>query len=354
MLEVISHGNEIRCGSYTLHSKFRSAVNFQSNDAFAFVVTVGVGAGPLNIVLREHDIDFLQNLQIENDCFYLDGVRYCRSNTRCYNSRIEVSAYDNTLFLSNLLVLEQSLLNLSHPKSLAFLLDEKRTSAFTSSFEIEYAKRCESGFRRIFSGDLAGGIAVMRGLGPGLTPSGDDFISGLLIALNMLQVLQLGDYLQEIDLIRRTAEGNNPFTNAFLQCAAKGQVGEKFKWLIESLLQCGEYEITRNLKLVLNMGETSGADQATGFCAGLEWKLAHQAFSGLSNSLLASSQVPFPLLRGRGLRGGRQSNFTESTTSSNEIFVMTSPHRPPTFGKELFRPLLPSKQRTGQVPERER
>jgi hypothetical protein len=270
MLEVISHGNEIRCGSYTLHSKFRSAVNFQSNDAFVFVVTAGVGAGPLNIVLREHDIEFLQNLEIENDCFYLDGVRYLRSNSRCYNSRIEVSAYDKPLFLSNLLVFEQSLLNLSHPKSLAFLLDEKRKPAFTSSFEIEYAKRCECGFRRILSGDLAGGVAAMRGLGPGLTPSGDDFISGLLISLNVLQVLQLGDYSPEIEMIRRTAEGNNPFTNAFLHCAAKGQVNEKFKWLIESLLQGGEYEINRNLKLVLNMGETSGADQAVGFLTGLK------------------------------------------------------------------------------------
>ena len=110
----------------------------------------------------------------------------------------------------------------------------------------------------------------MRGLGPGLTPSGDDLISGLLIALNMLQALQLGDYLQEIELIHQTAEGNNPFTNAFLQCAAKGQVNEKFKWSIESLLQGGEYEINRNLNLVLNMGETSGADQAVGFLTGLK------------------------------------------------------------------------------------
>jgi hypothetical protein len=269
MIEVLSRGSQLRRGKYVLHSRFRSAVNFHSEHAFAFVVNPEIGSGPLNIVLQGIGMDSLKSLEVESNCLYVNGEKFVRHETQCYDSAIEASTCDRNLFLYNLRLFEKHLLLLSHPKSLVFLLDGKRKAVFTSSFETEYAKRCESGLGKILSGDLANGISIMKGLGPGLTPSGDDFNSGLLIALNLLQILHLDDYSQIIELVHRAAKGSNPFTNAFLQCAAMGQVGEKFKWLIESLLQGGEDEIISNLTLVLNTGETSGADQAVGFLVGL-------------------------------------------------------------------------------------
>jgi len=46
-------------------------------------------------------------------------------------------------------------------------------------------------FRKILSGNILLGVGSIKGLGPGLTPAGDDFNSGLLIALNLVEKICL-------------------------------------------------------------------------------------------------------------------------------------------------------------------
>ena len=270
MLVIASHGNQIRCGKYELHSKFRSAVNFVSKSDFVFLVNENIGAGPINIVLHGIEMDSLRTLVVENDCLFLNNEKFFFTDSATYNPWFELSDFDIDKFQLNLLFFESALIEYSSPKSLAFLLSERRKGEFASQFEIECINRFEDGIRKFLSNDYLSGIKILKGLGQGLTPSGDDFNSGVLIAMNLLQKITNIEYSRTINQIFQTAIGENQFTNVFLKCAARGLLFEKIKKLVQSLVYFDEGEIIESTKRVLTSGETSGADQAVGFLFGLK------------------------------------------------------------------------------------
>ena len=269
MIALLSYGSQIRRGRYTLHSKFASAANFFSDDAFAFVVDSRAGAGPLNIVVEGTAPDSVRSLEIHNGSFHLDENRISIKDSALYDSDIHIDGFNRTLFRHNQRVLEDALIKYSPPRSLAFLIDHKRKTEFTSSFDRAIVKRLEEGLKKLLAGDYRGGGEMMKGIGYGLTPSGDDFISGFLVALNVRQRILHTDLSPAIKTLHQAAKGGNVFTNAFLDCASRGHVSEKFKRLIHALCHSEEDEIVSCTRRLLSVGATSGADQAVGFLIGM-------------------------------------------------------------------------------------
>lgn len=270
MIEIVSHGNQIRRGKYYLHSKFTSAVNFCSDDSFVFVVNKEVGSGPLNIVVQGVTVDSISSLEVGSDSFYLNGDKFYFDELKIYDSKLQISNFIEKKFKHNLRFFESTLIEFSPPKSLAFLLDESRKNEFRSSFEIEYIKRCQNAVQLFLSVDFLSGIKMLKGLGPGFTPSGDDFISGVLIALNLQSMINSFDNSNVIEQIYKAVESGNHFTTAFLKCAANGFLFEKFKQLIDSLPYADEDQIIQKTRSLFTIGETSGADQAVGFLVGIK------------------------------------------------------------------------------------
>jgi hypothetical protein len=268
MIEILSYGNLIRCGKYNLHSRFNSAVNFYAGDSFVFVVNEIVAAGPLNIVVRGIDLDSIDSLEVNSGRVSLSGTEFGVDETVVYDSSINVEEFNYDKLISNLASLENAVKAIASVKSLAFILDPEKLAEFSSTFELEYVKRIKTGFAEVLSADILKGVNIVKGLGPGLTPSGDDFNSGLLIALNLAQKILREDYSSLIDSIYQSAKGNNPFTNAFLFSSANGFLSVKFKKLINSLLYGDDEEILNNTKQLLTIGATSGIDQAVGFITG--------------------------------------------------------------------------------------
>ncbi len=50
-MNLLSFGDQVERGSYTVHSRFKRAVNFSNGRRLVFLVSQEIGAGPLNIVL---------------------------------------------------------------------------------------------------------------------------------------------------------------------------------------------------------------------------------------------------------------------------------------------------------------
>jgi hypothetical protein len=269
-MEIVSYGNQIRCGKYELYLKFSSAANFFSDDTFAFIVDTRVGAGPLNIVLEGTTLYSVCSLEICNDYFYLNNERISFNKATQYDSNIHIDGIDRIKFRSNLQYLEDALIQYSPPKSLAFLVDNRRKKEFTSSFDLAIVDRFEKGLKELLIGDYKTGVETMKGLGYGLTPSGDDFVSGFLISLQVSQQILKTDFSQIIDIVHRAAKGSNSFTNIFLDCAVHGYVSEKFKKLIYALCYSDKKNIVYCTRQLLTVGATSGADQTVGFLFGLK------------------------------------------------------------------------------------
>jgi hypothetical protein len=270
MIGLLSYGDQIRCGTYQLQSKFSSAANFFSDEAFAFVVDSSVGAGPMNIVLEGIRPGFCRSLEIHNDCIVLNDEHFAFNDSICFNSNIQIDDIDANKFKVNATIFENNLIQHSPSKSLTFLIDPARKNDFKTSFDLAVVNRFEMGLKKFLSDDYQTGVELIKGLGCGLTPSGDDFISGFLIALHVSQIILKTDFSQIISDIHKTAKGGNAFTNIFLDCAARGHVSGKYQKLIHALCHSEENEIIYCTQRILAVGATSGADQAVGFLTGIK------------------------------------------------------------------------------------
>jgi hypothetical protein len=119
------------------------------------------------------------------------------------------------------------------------------------------------------------------GLGPGLTPSGDDFLGGLMIGLRVLKRSDLATCIARLvlpDARRRTGI----ISYAHLACAARGHGGEALHRTIAAIAGSGPLDSRLCLDAIGRMGATSGWDALAGavmpFCIYLEARMQGTAF----------------------------------------------------------------------------
>jgi hypothetical protein len=141
------------------------------------------------------------------------------------------------------------------------------------------------------AGSLADSITAAErliGLGPGLTPSGDDMLSGLLVALRHFGVaagvpraVWLADWLAATvtyDARTRTT----PISATLLHCAARGEASPEVIGLLRGV--AGFQPLEPAASRLLRLGHTSGADIAWGVHIGLSAVLSHAVVSNGENS----------------------------------------------------------------------
>jgi hypothetical protein len=248
-MTLVSIGDLIEEGTYPFHSRFNRAVNFTHGDRLISVVNETIGPGPLSVVFRGFDSRHAHNsLRISSSHVIFDGRDY--PFTSRYSSLIPGKP-------RNLSTFEKLLITLAPPKSLAFLLDERRVRYFHGGFERRFVEHVKSSVREIFHGDRLAGIQSLRGCGLGLTPSGDDFIAGYLIGLNLR-----GDPTDEVF---EAAKSDNIFSNTFLDLARQGRLFGRMKDLVLALMQGTDGMVRDCTTRLFAVGATSGADFATGF-----------------------------------------------------------------------------------------
>jgi hypothetical protein len=193
----------------------------------------------------------------------LANRRWSLTEAQSYESSLHIyKEASGTVFRRNLKTLERFLAAEAHPKSLAFLLDDRRIANFRTSFEKAMVRRITEGVKRMPRRD---GVTRLAGCGFGLTPGGDDFIAGALVALNVLQALTGRDLRGTIQNIWLAGEGESLLSNAFLRLARDGKVTERSKDLVSALVGRSGAEVRRNARRLLDVGATSGADWMTGF-----------------------------------------------------------------------------------------
>lgn len=138
---------------------------------------------------------------------------------------------------------------------------------------------------RCAAGDLAGAVEAAErivGLGPGLTPSGDDILAGLLLALRHVggAVRGGGDgstarWLADWLGAAVTADAGTRTTApaaTLLHCAAAGGAGAEVAAVLRGV--AGYEAPSGAVRRLLAVGHTSGADLAWGVLAGCRAALA--------------------------------------------------------------------------------
>jgi hypothetical protein len=114
-------------------------------------------------------------------------------------------------------------------------------------------------------------LIPLLGLGPGLTPSGDDAIGGALIALHLLGETRLRDRLW-IALSPLAKEATGSVSLAHLSAAAEG-FGHEVVHRLANAIVAGDSDLRDALGAVEAIGHTSGWDALVGIVTAFEaWR----------------------------------------------------------------------------------
>jgi Protein of unknown function (DUF2877) len=111
--------------------------------------------------------------------------------------------------------------------------------------------------------------AELIGLGPGLTPAGDDYVLGLATAFALRGPEAREERAALVAAIDESAARTNDISHAALAHAARGRVRQSIVDLAAALAERDRATISARADRVLAIGATSGTDILTGLLAGL-------------------------------------------------------------------------------------
>ena len=265
-MRILSFGDCIIPGEYCLHSKFTNVVNYSFNNSLLSIVSKKIESGPINIVVDDI-IQFLEDEIIIKSRRLLCSSFICNLEEHLkYNSEISRNVIADLKLETVINMLLPLLVESAPDLSLAFVFDESRKKYFKSSFERYFINRFSAGIERLRAGKAVECAEMINGLGFGLTPSGDDFIAGMLCALYLLQeITRREDLVSLRENICKAAESVNIISMNAMKMATNGRFGENFKNMVSALAQNDERKICEAVHNILNIGATSGADMLTGF-----------------------------------------------------------------------------------------
>ena len=241
-MKILSRGDRIRPGVYVVRARFaRSVLLLDAVQRAMFVVDRSIGAGPLNLVVA-------------------DPAAFAARASRAIPRQSQAPRFDSALTRQDraararlLRVLASALPRHAPTESLVSLF-------FPAGNVPRQQANRDALFRKAFAhfaaGRLAAGVRLIRGCGAGLTPAGDDFLCGWMLALRLRR------QSARARGILKHALGENPVSNAFLELSAAGQVNVAVKKLLQT-------PSSARVKAVCAFGHSSGADLLCGMLFGL-------------------------------------------------------------------------------------
>jgi hypothetical protein len=116
------------------------------------------------------------------------------------------------------------------------------------------------------------------GLGPGLTPSGDDLLCGVLATLFLLRLPDEANYASQSisnHILKVGQKQTNSISNSFLKHYSCGMIDETFDNLMIALENNSEPQLDEAVEKICSFGHSSGTDLAIGvlFAINLKEKL---------------------------------------------------------------------------------
>ncbi|MBI1725627.1 MAG: DUF2877 domain-containing protein [Candidatus Tectomicrobia bacterium] len=135
----------------------------------------------------------------------------------------------------------------------------------------------------------------LLGLGPGLTPSGDDFVGGAMVALRALGEGRAADRLAAWAL-PLAAERTGKISLAHLACAAAGKGASALHDALAALCAPGAPGLAEALAAVHAIGHTSGWDALAGAAGACAARLSARGFGeGIRTRPGFEGRAPAPL-----------------------------------------------------------
>ena len=269
-------------------STFERACNLiDEQGRFISIVDNTIGNGLFSVVLEELPFSLDKMLSVGapvvvgNNSLTVNTTTIDFSEATLWSARVDwdYPKHCPHQFQKNIGDLYLTVQNNASDGSLGSILHSTRDNmGYVSARVTDSAQQLYSG---IVSGDMPKiylGAANMAGLGVGLTPSGDDFLMGVIYAL-----WAIFDQKDAARWSRKIAEAASSRTNmlsgAMLQESANGYASEHWHVLVDVLCKENVTDVTRACMDILSLGHTSGSDALAGFLFSIDCLSDHMSLA---------------------------------------------------------------------------
>jgi len=285
--------NQERIGQ--VHSLFKRAFNVLTSDNQLISVVRGdVGKGPINIVTNLPQYLSMTSIGIRRNCEVLkvDDLIIVGNNILIISTKNAKQWKPRKEFQGNLLTIKKIRDNLMTVKEvtcsygrfgglgqLIEYVEDEHLEKFVSNklnlfvrMALPHILRLLKAIREGSSPDIKRSAKKLIGFGPGLTPSADDVLSGLMTSLSLIaENLDVNtNFVSKVnkDITSCIPGRTTLISQEFLMHAADGEANEPIIALIERIMTAKTNEVENATKEVLAIGETSGTDIVLGILLG--------------------------------------------------------------------------------------
>ncbi len=282
-----------------VHSVFRGVINLLTrDDHLASVVRSDIGKGPINIVtnmapdksmlsvgVKPHDIV----IRKADSLFVGSALKIFDASAKEYKppKKLGTPLLPLGEIRKNLVTMKRTIASSGRFGGLGGLvkhLNHKGIDIADGNNLNPYARAALNSLSSLLKAIREGqaediGVQAGRliGLGPGLTPSADDVLSGLmasiyLASLNLSRDTRSAEQVNH-EIMSRVAKKTTKISEEYLVLAAAGETIEPVSILMKRLLTAKGSDVKDATENVLSVGETSGTDMALGILLGTHLSL---------------------------------------------------------------------------------
>jgi hypothetical protein len=264
-----------------VHSKFNNGFNVQMNDSLVFVGGDKGGQLPFGLILPLEAVhQLLGEIKMNDKVSWNHRSQILQIDESCDILFLEGKPYDNKLEIANgsaqslqngletlLLVLagnnEPTGMNLDiHDFMENYVSNDSEKNNYEKYYELIDA---------LYSDDEAEIESILRyflGRGKGGTPTGDDYIIGLM-AIYAISEEWSPSFPEVLSTLISKEKITTDVSLEYLKYALKNQFGSPVIELIHALLSENDEAIQEKVNNLLSMGHSSGLDTAFGVMLGL-------------------------------------------------------------------------------------
>lgn len=265
-----------------VHSTFRKTINIHcyENGELYTIASSLIDNGPNTLVINLASFEGL-NIHV-NDPVFVKNNRLFISNKLALSIG-KIKRWESILpeYPSDLQTVNRNLIRMKEYIDFHGRAGGMKKKLFAQSpYETEMTRMLEERtnllVNELLNNRLSNAVShavSLVGLGPGLTPSGDDFLVGLFTIMNLSKSPFYLHQCFRDEVVMKANSLTNEISYMALKKASIGKVRETIIHLVRSLLYGKEDDLFLPLNKVLNIGSSSGTDIATGLVCGLEANL---------------------------------------------------------------------------------
>lgn len=282
-------GDGLKNGRYKFYAGFKNIDNYVNDQGE--LVAVSNDRSYLNantIIINRFSSGQISNVEICDNQILLNSVSVSTKNAQIYQSSIDYSIYTLNDAVKKINTFIYQYRHYVPSNSILGLLlgtiqpGLQMMPCKNNAYENELWLGFEQAFS-IFENDFFRSIGLFKGRGVGLTPSGDDFIAGVLYGMHFLEVSDGLDYADMKHEVFNISKSSNLFSNNMLNMALKAQYFKRLKDFLHALLHASHPETKTSFCQLMSTGHTSGTDLLAGFFSVILHKNRQAVFNRYRN-----------------------------------------------------------------------